>query len=76
MRVLKWGNSLAVHLPVEIVEALDLHEGDDIAFFVADERTIEDAQKAERSELLTRLRVFRGRLPADFRFDRDVASAR
>ena len=29
-----------------------------------------------RDELLKRLRAFRGRLPADFRFDRDEANAR
>jgi antitoxin MazE len=34
------------------------------------------ARKAERAELIERLRAFRGRLPADFKFDRDDANAR
>jgi len=34
------------------------------------------ARKPGREELWQRLRAFRGRLPADFRFDRDEASAR
>ena len=31
---------------------------------------------ARAEELLKRLRAFRGRLPADFKFDRDEANAR
>ncbi len=34
------------------------------------ERTLEVARKAQPVELLARLRRLRGRLPADFRFDR------
>jgi len=34
------------------------------------------SRKPGREELLKRLRAFRGRLPADFRFDRDEANAR
>lgn len=76
MRVAKWGNSLAVRLPAAIVEALNLHEGDDIEFYDADERTMGAARKPGKSELLKRLRAYRGRLPDDFRFDRDEANVR
>jgi antitoxin MazE len=34
------------------------------------------AHKLSRDDLLQRLRAFRGRLPADFIFDRDEANAR
>ncbi len=30
MRVVKWGNSLAIRLPATVVEVLDLKEGDEI----------------------------------------------
>ncbi|MGC4250023.1 MAG: AbrB/MazE/SpoVT family DNA-binding domain-containing protein [Sphingobium sp.] len=76
MQVAKWGNSLAVRLPAAIVEALNLHEGDDIEFYVTDERTMGVARKPGKSELLNRLRAYRGRLPDDFRFDREEANAR
>eukprot|EP01037_Dinobryon_pediforme_P010872 gene10871-10953_t len=66
--VAKWGNSLAVRLPAAVVEALELKEGDDIEIHVADARSFEVARKPSREELLNRLRAFRGRLPADFRF--------
>jgi antitoxin MazE len=76
MRVAKWGNSLAVRLPASVVEVLKLKEGDEIELHVADARELTVARKAGRDELLRRLRGFRGRLPADFKFDRDEANAR
>jgi antitoxin MazE len=76
MRVAKWGNSLAVRLPAAVVEALELKEGDEIELRVADARELAIARKPGRDELLRRLRAFRGRLPADFKFDRDEANAR
>ena len=76
MQVAKWGNSLAVRLPAAVVEALELKEGDDIAIHVADSRELGIARKLGRDELLKRLRAFRGRLPADFKFDRNEANAR
>ena len=76
MQIAKWGNSLAVRLPAAVVEALELKEGDEIEIHVADARHFGIARKAGRAELLQQLRAFRGRLPADFKFDRDQANAR
>jgi antitoxin MazE len=76
MQVAKWGNSLAVRLPAAVVKALKLREGDEIEIHIADARRLEIARKPGRAELLRRLRAFRGRLPPDFKFDRDEANAR
>ena len=76
MQVTKWGNSLAVRLPAAVVEALSLREGDNIEIEVAGARTFEIRKKPEARELLARLRKYRGRLPADFKFDRLAAHAR
>jgi antitoxin MazE len=76
MQVAKWGNSLAVRIPAAVVEALELHEGDEIEIHIEDARNLKIARKPGREELLKRLRAFRGRLPADFKFDRDKANAR
>jgi antitoxin MazE len=76
MQVAKWGNSLAIRLPAAVVAALELKEGDEIEIHVIDERELAVARKASRAELLNRLRAFRGRLPPDFKFDRDEANAR
>jgi antitoxin MazE len=76
MQVAKWGNSLAVRLPAAVVDALKLKEGDDIEIHVIGAREFAVTRKPGRTELLKRLRAFRGRLPADFKFDRDDANAR
>ncbi|PLC52923.1 AbrB family transcriptional regulator [Pollutimonas nitritireducens] len=76
MQVAKWGNSLAVRLPAKLVEALELREGDDIEIVVDGPRTFAVRKKPGADALLKRLRTFRGKLPADFRFSRDEANAR
>jgi antitoxin MazE len=76
MHVSKWGNSLAIRLPAAVVEVLELKEGDEIEIAVADSRRFHVSRKASREELLKRLRAFRGRLPDDFKFNRDEANAR
>ncbi len=76
MQVAKWGNSLAVRIPAAVVEALELKEGDEIEIQVAGARAFAVARKPGRDELLKRLRAFRGRLPPDFKFDRDEANGR
>ena len=76
MLVAKWGNSLAIRLPAAVVAALGLKEGDEIEIQIAGERQFAVARKPGRSELLKRLRAFRGRLSADFKFERDEANAR
>ena len=76
MQVAKWGNSLAVRLPAAVVEALGLKEGDDIEIDVAGARTFEVRKKPSPREMIARLRKYRGRLPADFKFDRLEAHER
>ena len=76
MQVSKWGNSLAIRLPAAVVETLALKEGDDIEIVVAGARTFGVKKSPGRREILARLRKYRGRLPADFSFDRLEANAR
>lgn len=76
MQVARWGNSLAVRLPVAVVQALGLKEGEEVEVHVQGNRSLELARKASPQELLARLRRFRGKLPADFHFDRLEANER
>ena len=76
MRVAKWGNSLAVRLPASVVEALQLSDGDDVVIEAAGARQLHVSRAPDTEELLARLRQFRGRLPADFKFDRLEANER
>ena len=76
MQVSKWGNSLAVRLPVVVVKALELKEGDDVEIRIVADRAFEVTRRLGATQLLARLRKFRGRLPSDFSFDRDAANER
>lgn len=76
MQVSKWGNSLAIRLPASVVQTLELKEGDDIEVVIADDRVFKVKRKPGREDILRRLRQFRGKLPPDFKFDRDDANAR
>jgi antitoxin MazE len=76
MQVSKWGNSLAVRLPAEVVEALKLKEGDQIEIRVAEARRFEVRRDPARARALDRLRRLRRPLPAGFVFDRAEANVR
>jgi antitoxin MazE len=76
MQVSKWGNSLAVRLPATVVDALGLKEGDQIEIQVAAKHAFAIAKVPGTRELLARLRRFRGKLPATFKFDRLEANER
>jgi antitoxin MazE len=76
MKVSRWGNSLGIRLPQAVVEALSLRDGDEVEVHLAGARSFGIARKPSRSELVDRLKKFRGRLPPDFVFDRDEANRR
>lgn len=76
MRVSKWGNSLAVRLPASMVEEMNLREGDEIELVRSDTESFIVHRYDDPAVLLERIRRFRGRLPKDFRFDREGAHER
>jgi antitoxin MazE len=77
MRVAKWGNSLAVRLPASVVEELALKEGDDLTMRVSENgRELNVSRRLTAQQIIASLREFRGRLPSDFKFDRDEANER
>ena len=76
MQVSKWGNSLAVRLPADLVEALGLKEGDEIEL-VPGETGLAVARIPDRLELLREYRAkFAGTRPPDYKFDREEANER
>jgi antitoxin MazE len=76
MQVAKWGNSLAVRLPKELVAALHLKEGDELKIRVEDTRSFRVARDDSRQEALKKLRALKWNIPADFKFDREEAHER
>jgi antitoxin MazE len=75
VKVSKWGNSLAIRLPAELVARLGLKDGDEIAV-VEKGGALEVERKMSVDEAFAKLRSLRGRLPADFKFDREEANSR
>jgi len=76
MKVAKWGNSLAVRLPAELVSELGLVEGDELQIIKAQRDRLDVERKQTVEDALDRLSCFRGRLPADFKFNREEANSR
>jgi antitoxin MazE len=75
MRVARWGNSLAVRLPSDLVRKLGLKEGDRVDLVPGD--GVVSVQRLPRAdEVLAALRRFRGTLPAADRLTRDAAHER
>lgn len=80
MQVAKWGNSLAVRIPADVVRELGLKEGDEIELRALDSGELALITERQRREAaVARLRSMadkQGRLPTDFKFDREWANAR
>ncbi|WP_066419675.1 AbrB/MazE/SpoVT family DNA-binding domain-containing protein [Bordetella ansorpii] len=77
MKIGKWGDSLAVRLPAELVETMGLKEGDVIELVI--EPPISLSEMAVRkspspADVQREFQRFRGRLSADFTFSRDEAN--
>ena len=75
MRVAKWGSSLAVRLPANLVRELGLKKGDQIDLVKRD-RTILVRRQPGADEVLQGLRRFRGKLPKDAHIWRDATHER
>ena len=71
MKVAKWGNSLAVRTPAEVVAALDFTAGEEIQIAVSGENEFKVFRDRKRLEAIEKMRQMRFTLPADYRFDRE-----
>lgn len=77
MQIAKWGNSLAVRIPADVVRSLGLKEGDNVELRAAADGSLEVLSEAQRrAEALAKLREMRGIVPAGFKFDREEANVR
>lgn len=75
MKVVRWGNALAVRLPARLVRELGLAEGDRIDL-IRDNEALRVRRLPRTRDVLDSLRKFRGRLPANDRLGRDDAHSR
>ncbi len=75
MKIVKWGNSLALQIPANIAKALSLKEGDEVEI-VTSHNGFEVIKDNSKTKALETIASFKGRLNKDFRFNRDKANAR
>ena len=76
MQVSKWGNSLAIRLPAEVVGALGLKVGDHIEIGIAGGRKFTIGRDPSIEKALANIRKLRRPLPPGFKFNRQDANAR
>ena len=77
MRIAKWVNSLAVRLPSVLCRQRNLKLGDNIALVAStNQRIFEIVPYTSSAQILSELRVFRGRLEQHERLTREEANAR
>jgi antitoxin MazE len=76
MRVSKWGNSLAIRLPADLVKSLGLSEGDEIELEAARKEYFKLSREQRREEALKRIEATNWKLPEGWKFDREEANAR
>ena len=74
MQIGKWGNSLAVRLPKDVIAKHNLKEGDSIDVEVLN-RALE-LSLMTREQALEKIKALRRPLPPDWKFDREEANAR
>ncbi len=71
MRVSRWGNSLAIRIPAEVVEKLRLKADDEAEISVTGENSFEVVRNLRRQQAIEKMRAMRFVLPEDYKFDRD-----
>ncbi len=79
MKISKWGNSLAIRLPAEMVEKLGLKEGDElIEESGSSEGNLVLKRKKTLEEMWARIAEIRSKVkrPEGYKFDRDEANSR
>lgn len=74
MQIAKWGNSLAVRIPKDVAKTLGFKAGDEVDIRAAWNNTMQVGRKMTREEAIEGLRKYQGRMPADYKFDRDEAN--
>ena len=71
MKFAKWGNSIAVRIPADVVAKLGISPNDEALIKMTGEHSFEITRDRKREEALKRLRELRFVLPEDYVFDRD-----
>ena len=71
MKVAKWGNSLAIRIPSEVVEKLGLKPDEEAEVRVTGDDSFEVVRDRRRQRAIEKMKSIRFVLPEDYKFDRD-----
>jgi antitoxin MazE len=67
----KWGNSIAIRIPAEVVTKLGISPNDEALIKMTGDYSFEITRDRKREEALKRMRELRFVLPDNYVFDRD-----
>jgi len=71
MKLAKWGNSLAVRIPAEVVAKLGISPNEEVEIKVTGENSFEVRRDRRRQEAIEAIRKLRRPLPPGYKFNRE-----
>jgi antitoxin MazE len=71
MKFSKWGNSIAVRIPADVVAKLGISPDEEAQIRVTGEHSFEVTRDLRRQEAIESIRKMAVPLPPDFKFNRD-----
>lgn len=71
MRLAKWGNSLAIRIPAEVVEHLGIAPNEEVEIKVTGEHSFEVTRDRRRQEALEAIHKMAVPLPEGYKFNRE-----
>ncbi|MEI6419935.1 MAG: AbrB/MazE/SpoVT family DNA-binding domain-containing protein [Sphingomonadales bacterium] len=71
MQVSKWGNSLAIRIPADVVRALGLKEGDELDVTAIGDSKMAIKRRMTPAELAAHMASLKLQLPEGYKFNRD-----
>ena len=71
MKFARWGNSIAVRIPADVVAKLGISADDEAQIRVTGESSFEISRDRSREEAIEKMRKLRFAVPEDYVFNRD-----
>jgi antitoxin MazE len=71
MKFAKWGNSLAIRIPADVVEKLGISPNEEAQIKVTGENSFEITRDLRRQKAIERMRSMSFALPDDYVFNRE-----
>jgi antitoxin MazE len=76
MKLAKWGNSLAIRIPADVVDELGLSPDEEAEIRVTGKHSFEVVRDTRRQEAIESIRKLARPLPHGYKFDREETNDR